>query len=52
MQLLKYMTIPAISAPQGGDPKFQNVCLDFDSAGRPVVGYLGDNLEFGKALDE
>lgn len=48
----EYMTVPAITPPQGGDPKFQNVCLDFDSDGRPVVGYLGTNLEFGKALDE
>jgi hypothetical protein len=48
----EYMTVPAITPPQGGDSKFKTVCLDFDSAGRPVVGYLGTNLEFGKALDE
>lgn len=48
----EYMTVPAITPPQGGDTKFQNVCLDFDSAGRPVVGYLGTNLEFGKWVDE
>ena len=48
----EYMTVPAITAPQGGDTKFQNVCLDFDSHGIPVVGYLGTNLEFGKALGE
>ena len=48
----EYMTVPAITAPQGGDTKFQNVCLDFDSHGNPVVGYLGTNLEFGKALGE
>ena len=48
----EYMTVPAITPPQGGDPKFQNVCLDFDSAGKPVVGYLGTNLEFGKWQDE
>lgn len=48
----EYMTVPAITPPQGGDPKFQNVCLDFDTAGKPVVGYLGTNLEFGKWLDE
>ncbi len=48
----EYMTIPAISVPQGGDPKFQNVCLGFDSNSNPVVGYLGSNLEFGKALGE
>nr|MCR4580713.1 hypothetical protein [Treponema sp.] len=48
----EYMTVPAITPPQGGDPKFQQVCLDFDSSGNPVVGYLGTNLEFGKALTE
>jgi len=48
----EYMTIPSITPPQGGDPKFQNVCLDFDSAGEPVIGYLGTYLEFGKALGE
>jgi len=46
------MTVPAISPPQGGDEKFKNVCLDFDSAGNPVVGYLGNNLEWGKWLNE
>lgn len=51
----EYMTVPAITPPQGGDSKFRAVCLDFDSATsgqNPVVGYLGTNLEFGKALDE
>ena len=48
----EYMTVPALTPPQGGDAKFQAVCLDFDSANRPVVGYLGTNLEFGKWLDE
>ena len=48
----EYMTVPALTPPQGGDPKFQNVCLDFDSSGIPVVGYLGTNLEFGKWLAE
>ncbi len=48
----EYMTVPSLTPAQGGDAKFQSVCLDFDSAGRPVVGYLGTNLEFGKALDE
>lgn len=46
------MTVPAITPPQGGDPKFQQVCLDFDSSGNPVVGYLGTNLEFGKQRSE
>ena len=48
----EYMTVPTITPAQGGDSKFQNVCLDFDSDGTPVVGYLGTNLEFGKALGE
>ena len=48
----EYMTVPAITPPQGGDTKFQSVCLDFDTNDIPVVGYLGTNLEFGKWLDE
>ncbi|MBR1614012.1 MAG: hypothetical protein IJ673_00890, partial [Treponema sp.] len=48
----EYMTIPALTPPQGSDGKFKQVNLDFDSNGRPVVGYLGTNIEFGKALDE
>ena len=48
----EYMSVPAITPPQGGDPKFQQVCLDFDSSGLPVVGYLGTNLEFGKWYTE
>lgn len=48
----EYMTVPSLSPAQGGDNKFQAVCLDFDSSGRPVVGYLGTNLEFGKWLSE
>jgi hypothetical protein len=48
----EYMTVPAITPPQGGTKEFQNVCLDFDSAGLPVVGYLGANIEFGKWLTE
>ena len=37
---------------QAVDTKFRNVCLDFDSAKRNVVGYLGTNLEFDKWLNE
>ena len=48
----EYITVPAITSPQGGKTEFQNVCLDFDSAGLPVVGYLGSNIEFGKWLTE
>ncbi len=48
----EYMTVPSVDPAQGGSQKFQAVCLDFDSTGRPVVGYLGTNLEFGKWIDE
>lgn len=48
----EFMTVPALTSPQGGDPKFQNVCLDFDSTGKPIIGYLGENLEFGTWCDE
>ena len=48
----EYMTVPTITSPQGGKTEFQNVCLDFDSAGLPVVAYLGSNIEFGKWLTE
>ena len=48
----EYMTVPAITPPQGSDSKFKQVNLDFDSAGNPVVGYLGTTLEFGKWLNE
>ncbi len=48
----EYITIPSVDPAQGGNQKFQQVCLDFDSSGNPVVGYLGTNLEFGKWLTE
>ncbi len=32
--------------------KFQQVCLDFDSSGKLLVGYLGTNLGFGKQYSE
>ena len=48
----EYMTVPSITPPQGGDTKFQNVCLDFNTSDTPVVGYLGTNIEFGKWLGE
>lgn len=48
----EYVTIPSIDPAQGGSQKFQQVCLDFDSSGKPVVGYLATNLEFGKQLSE
>ncbi|MDE7382316.1 MAG: hypothetical protein K2M99_00310, partial [Treponemataceae bacterium] len=48
----EYMTVPSITNTQGGKDEFKNVCLDFDSKGVPVVGYLGEKLEFGKWCDE
>lgn len=48
----EYMTVPSVDAAQGGNNKFQRVCLDFDQDGDPVVGYLATNIEFGKQLPE
>ena len=48
----EYMTVPAITPPQGGDSKFQKVCLGFDTKGIPVLGFCATNLEFGKQLSE
>ncbi|HQC26402.1 MAG TPA: hypothetical protein PLU31_02000, partial [Treponemataceae bacterium] len=48
----EYMTIPAITAPQGGSQKFKQINLDFLSDGRPIIGYLGNNIEFGTWLNE
>jgi hypothetical protein len=48
----EYQTVPAIDPPQGGSPKFQKVNLDFDSTGRPVLGYLGTNIEFSYPVGE
>lgn len=48
----EYMTVPAITPPQGGDNKFQKVCLGFDTKGVPVLGFCATNLEFGKQLSE
>ena len=48
----EYMTVPSITNTQGGKDEFKNVCLDFDSKGVPVVGYLGEKLEFGKWCNE
>ncbi|UTC64708.1 hypothetical protein E4O00_00175 [Treponema sp. OMZ 788] len=46
------MTVPSLTPAQGGTPKFKKVNLGFDTAGRPVLGYLGGNIEFGSWLDE
>jgi len=48
----EYITVPSITPAQGGDSKFKNVNLDFDTSGIPVIGYLGTNIEFGKWLTE
>lgn len=48
----EYMTVPAITPPQGGIEEFENVCLDFDSNKKPVLGYSADYIEFGKWCDE
>lgn len=48
----EYMTVPAITPPQGGDNKFQKVCLGFDTKGVPVLGFCATNLEFGKQRSE
>lgn len=48
----EYFNVPAITPPQGGSLMFKQVNLDFDSMGRPVIGYLGTNLEYGKWLGE
>jgi len=50
----EYRTIPAIDPPQGGTYRFQRVNLDFRSNGDrdPVLGYLGNNLEFSYPVGE
>ncbi len=47
----EYMTVPALTPPQGGSAKFRQVCLDF-SGNTPIVGYLGSNIEFGNYYSE
>jgi hypothetical protein len=51
----EYATVPAIDPPQGGNPKFSKVNLDFTTSGdgyRPVLGYLGVNIEFSYPILE
>lgn len=48
----EFMNVPAITPPQGGDSRFKQVNLGFDTVGTPVLGYLGTNLEFGKWIAE
>ena len=42
------MTVPTVTPAQGGRLKFKKVNLGFDTAGRPVLGYLGENMKFGE----
>jgi len=48
----EFMTIPAITPPQGGSLAFKHVNLGFNTSNTPVLGYLGTNLEFGSWLPE
>ena len=48
----EYRTVPAIDPPQGGSVKFQKVNLGFRSDGNPVLGYLGNNIEFSYPVGE
>jgi hypothetical protein len=48
----EYATVPAIDPPQGGSSKFQKVNLGFRTDGRPVLGYLGTNIEFSYPVGE
>ena len=48
----EYMTVPTIKPAQGGDAKFKQVNIGFDTSNNPVLGYLGTDLEFGKWLSE
>jgi hypothetical protein len=48
----EYMTVPALTPPQGGSPKFQKVNLGFRNDNRPVLGYLGNTIEFSYPVDE
>ncbi|MFP3041561.1 hypothetical protein LQZ19_07025, partial [Treponema primitia] len=57
----EYMTVPALTPPQGGSLKFKQVNLGFTAtaitspavpAGSPVLGYLGTNIEFSYPVSE
>jgi hypothetical protein len=48
----EYRTVPALDPPQGGIPAFQKVNLGFLNDGRPILGYLGTNLEFSYPVGE
>jgi hypothetical protein len=48
----EYMTVPSLTPPQGGVPKFQKVNLGFNKANEPVLGYLGAEIEFAYPIAE
>jgi hypothetical protein len=48
----EYMTVPALTPPQGGSTKFKQVNLGFRSDDRPVLGYLGTKIEFSYWVNE
>lgn len=48
----EFMTVPALTPPQGGSLSFKHVNLGFNSSNVPVISYLGTNLEFGFWLSE
>jgi hypothetical protein len=45
-------TIPVGSVPQGSQSSFLKVNLGFDTNDNPIVGYMGDSLEYSVPLDE
>ena len=50
----EYTAMPASDPPQGGSSKFQKVNLGFTATApeKPVLGYLGTNIEFGYPVGE
>ncbi|GHV68189.1 hypothetical protein AGMMS49928_07040 [Spirochaetia bacterium] len=50
----EYMTVPALTPPQGGKPEFQKVNLGFRTSDtQPVLGYLGQTaIEFAYPVNE
>jgi len=48
----EFMTVPALTPPQGGSLSFKHVNLGFNTSNVPLISYLGTNLEFGSWLSE
>ncbi|MCL2067463.1 MAG: hypothetical protein FWG99_08365 [Treponema sp.] len=48
----EFRTVPSINPPQGGSDKFQKVNLDFMTDGKPILGYLANNIEFSYPIGE